>query len=293
MTEKLGVFKVSHRKKRIHFTAEKDILLLKLVIQHKPFEYGSEMWKAVSKDLIKYNIIVDARTVKLRCAHLLELFQKESLATINKSGTEEQYNERALLLKKILKFQESPSSELGPEDGDVIEMPTPPASVDSLNSCSFTETLKITKRQDKLVADKDREQAQNQLQTTIDERKTYMGIKNQDDVIRRGTKLELDMKEQEMHLKRKQIEQEIELKRKQIEEEIELKRFKCVEEIEIKKKELELEEKRLNIEEKRLNIEETKQVQANALQQLLNEQQKVIMEMMLKIQKNDAENPKK
>ena len=94
---------MTERRSKHHFKAQDDIDLLKLVLSDPPFKgkHGevNQKWETL---LGKLKWDVTARTLSDRFALLVKQFKTSNSENLKKSGTEEEYTERDVLLQDIV-----------------------------------------------------------------------------------------------------------------------------------------------------------------------------------------------
>lgn len=86
--------------KNFYFRITSDIKLLQLMLELNPFE-DNTAWTAVMHNLQQAGFNATLRQCKDRVSLLLGIFNQQNLASINKTGTEEEWNERAELLSQV------------------------------------------------------------------------------------------------------------------------------------------------------------------------------------------------
>lgn len=90
---------------RLRFTIEDDLRLLRDVVGINPFLHPVT-WKVVHNNICKFSgKCFSVRAVREHVEHLLKLFAKEDKANLRKSGTEEQYREKEILLQEVTDLQ--------------------------------------------------------------------------------------------------------------------------------------------------------------------------------------------
>ncbi|CAG7726397.1 unnamed protein product, partial [Allacma fusca] len=92
------------RKTRFAFTLQKDIFLLKTLLQVNPWDFGENCWEDAVKIFCTRGWVVTERSLKDRLKALQKAYKQQ---TLTKTGTEEEKTDRASLLEEIEKIVEA------------------------------------------------------------------------------------------------------------------------------------------------------------------------------------------
>lgn len=67
------------------FTAKKDITMLKVALDYRPWDFGSKQWKIIAEKLrLEAGYDVTPRTCRLRTEYLIEQYKKHDMKCVRK-----------------------------------------------------------------------------------------------------------------------------------------------------------------------------------------------------------------
>jgi len=208
--------------KRLRFSVEQDVMLLKEVIDINPFE-DIDRWKDVHENFVnECNVPFSLRTCKDHCNHLLNLYLKDSLK-VRPKETPEDFAIKQKYLEQIIEIrkQYNPVSipRRGPrrsnwDDTDdspnVKSEPTDMKSEDSDDDFFWEEENERDKKEtEKVVAVVDIEAKLKQQELAIEERKLTLKEKRQKleeekfelNKLERTRRMEIERAERDMYRK--------------------------------------------------------------------------------------------
>jgi hypothetical protein len=93
------------QKKKFHFFPRHDIALLRQAVADRPFlaPHGraNEAWATMAQKLRNVGLLAETRSVRERFTFLVGKYKKDELMSLRKSGTDEGYGEREMLLGEV------------------------------------------------------------------------------------------------------------------------------------------------------------------------------------------------
>lgn len=82
-------------------------MLLREVVATNPFTgNGQKPWDVIAEAMKTYMLDVSAHCCRERCLHLMKMYKENDCANLQKSGIEEQYDEKEQLLQEIIELEE-------------------------------------------------------------------------------------------------------------------------------------------------------------------------------------------
>uniref|UniRef100_A0A1Y1LZ84 Uncharacterized protein n=1 Tax=Photinus pyralis TaxID=7054 RepID=A0A1Y1LZ84_PHOPY len=222
------------RKSRTFFSLQMDIHLMRLCVEHNPYQLGKNQWDLILADMKEtFNVEFLLRTLKERANKLVDKYQQEQLQykyfsqycyffiiiTFRRTGTEEEHTELGNLLEVVVAYIDASNVPItrttNADSRSADEDETDNSNVVSTPQLKTARPRATAANVEKHTADMERDELLNQTEDTapgpITVRKKRSALLPEDELIKRKQEQDYDIEVKKLKLEERKMEIEYDL----------------------------------------------------------------------------------
>ncbi|XP_031349103.1 uncharacterized protein LOC116178079 isoform X2 [Photinus pyralis] len=206
------------RKSRTFFSLQMDIHLMRLCVEHNPYQLGKNQWDLILADMKEtFNVEFLLRTLKERANKLVDKYQQEQLQY--KTGTEKEHTELGNLLEVVVAYIDASNVPItrttNADSRSADEDETDNSNVVSTPQLKTARPRATAANVEKHTADMERDELLNQTEDTapgpITVRKKRSALLPEDELIKRKQEQDYDIEVKKLKLEERKMEIEYDL----------------------------------------------------------------------------------